>query len=942
MTSRSKVFISIAMSSMLAACSSQGTIGDLDQSSIEEINEAQIGKLSHQQVRDQYQELLGLVDDDYIKEQIERRISGVYLLEADDKQNKSTRPARGYYRDAIASYRDILEKYPNSPDNAEVLYQLSKAYDLEGETESALQMMERLVKYHPDYKNIPEVYFRMGDIYFNFGRYVKAEGAYRQAAASGDNKLLNNSRYMLGWSQYKQGVYHKALENFAAVLDRLVGSAGSVEALPKGSQTLAKDTFHSMSLALVNLGGAEGIELVEDLNDKPYVWRLYSELADFYFEKNLFEDSAKTYREYITRNPENKRTSRFHTDLINVYVKGGFPTLVLEEKERYANLYGPKSDYYDDYPDLRKQINADLKVYYVELASFFHSQGQQALAKLKTKPDNADDIKELTSEKLSSATDFYKRYLTLFPNDKEASSLRYRKADAHFENEQFGKAARDYEKVAYSKRTERKAANKAGYAALVAYQKHIDGLEANEARESKLDKWREDSLESMLKFAEVFHDDTRSTAVLSRASQAMFALNQYDRAIKVAQGLLKRVSGLNADLKKTAYGIIAQSYFQKENYQLAQNNYIAQRKLVAKNSEEYNQISDQIAASVYKKAEKLREENKNDLAIKELLSIKTLAPASNIRVIAQYDAASLLLAAEQWNKAIVELAELKKRYSKHKLANEFPRKLAFAYEKQENWEEAYKAYTYLFRNDPDPAVKQEALFIAAGLAEKTKKDNKAIELYKDYARTYEQPFDNRMEARFKLASLYEKQKEYNKQLFWLRRIIDGDKKAGDQRTERSQWLGAWANAKYGDYFAWEFKRRKIRQPIENSISRKNQLIQDASERYEMAASYGILEFVTMSNFRIAKLYEQFGNELLNAPLPASLSAEEKALYQEVFAQQAAPMEEVAASLYLNNIELGWQGHYNNFIQQSFDEMKRLVPVRFDKTEQVARYGDEIR
>ena len=61
-----------------------------------------------------------------------------------------------------------------------------------------------------------------------------------------------------------------------------------------------------------------------------------------------------------------------------------------------------------------------------------------------------------------------------------------------------------------------------------------------------------------------------------------------------------------------------------------------------------------------------------------------------------------------------------------------------------------------------------------------------------------------MEARFNLAELYDLTKEKSKHLFWLRRIIDGDKKGGDQRTDRSRWLGAWANAKYGDYFAWEF------------------------------------------------------------------------------------------------------------------------------------------
>jgi hypothetical protein len=198
-----------------------------------------------------------------------------------------------------------------------------------------------------------------------------------------------------------------------------------------------------------------------------------------------------------------------------------------------------------------------------------------------------------------------------------------------------------------------------------------------------------------------------------------------------------------------------------------------------------------------------------------------------------------------------------------------------------------------------------------------------------------------MEARFHLASLYEKQKDFSRQLFWLRRVIAGDEKGGDERTQRSQWLGAWANAKYGDYFAWEFYRRSLRAPIDKSIARKNGYLADAQKRYAMASDYGMLEFVSMSNVKMADLYEKFSQELLAAPIPKDASSEEKELYQQIFSQQAAPFTELAQSFHYNNVELGWQGHFNSWIDTSFTAMRRLSPTRFDKTEAVARYGDEI-
>ena len=113
----------------------KGTIGGIADDPQDEVKGGlDFSNMDHQHVRNEYQELLELVDDQYMKEQIQRRIAGVYMQEGDDNSTKLTAaPKQGYYRDAIQSYVDILEKYPNSPDNAEVLYQLAKAYDMEGQ-----------------------------------------------------------------------------------------------------------------------------------------------------------------------------------------------------------------------------------------------------------------------------------------------------------------------------------------------------------------------------------------------------------------------------------------------------------------------------------------------------------------------------------------------------------------------------------------------------------------------------------------------------------------------------------------------------------------------------------------------------------------------------------------------------------------------------------------
>ena len=85
-----------------------------------------------------------------------------------------------------------------------------------------------------------------------------------------------------------------------------------------------------------------------------------------------------------------------------------------------------------------------------------------------------------------------------------------------------------------------------------------------------------------------------------------------------------------------------------------------------------------------------------------------------------------------------------------------------------------------------------------------------------------------------------------------------------------------------------FSRRKLRQPIEVSLPKKNKHLQDASKRYEMAAEYGILEFIAMSSYKIADLYETFANELRKSPRPKGMSSADKKLYETIIEEQAGP------------------------------------------------------
>ncbi|MGQ9427013.1 tetratricopeptide repeat protein [Gilvimarinus sp. F26214L] len=938
----------------LASCSSQKpkTLGGLRYEPEPEIasdTQSSGAPASHGEVRTEYEELLDLVDDENLKEQIERRIAHVYMLEGEQEQVEAE-PGRSYYLDAIKSYRDILEKYPNSPDNAEILYQLAKAYDMEGDQDEALKMLRELTTRHPDYKNIAEANFRKGDILFNHGAYREAEQAYQIVTTHEESSFNLNAHYMLGWSRYKQLRFGPALDNFVHVLNEIWKPGLELSDLSKPDKSLVQDTLHAVSLSLDKQAGAATIQSIDELKDQHYVWQVYDNLGTYYLDKELYEASAESYRQFVTHYPDQDITPILHRKMIDTYMEGSFPRQAFVEKEKFVDAYGIYSSYARRRGGAVESIQDTMEEYLDELARNYHARGQELhkeIAELtsderqRPQPDKVEELDEEALTALNKAAYFYKQFIDTFPGHEKLDELLFFRAEALFAAGRFEESIPDYERVAYDPQTpsaDQYAAD-AGYAAIVSYEQHLESLEPD-SRDSTL--WRGRAVESMLRFAERYHQDQRSPSVLTNAAEYLFSLELYERALEIARALIDNNPELDRQVKKTAYGITAHSLFKLERFAEAAKDYQQQRTLVNPGSKEHRQITERLASAVYKHSEGMIAEEDKAGAVEQLLTLKELTPDSPVRITAQYDAATLLLELQQWSRAIGELRELIALYPEHELATEFPRKLAFAYEKNEDWQLAAKAYAALSELDPDPELRREALYLSGTMYEKDADYNTAIVQLRDYAHTYPDPFSTNMEARYKLTQNYARINDTQKRLFWLQKLVEGHRDAGDNATERSQYLAAWANAEYGDYYAAEFKRHNLYLPLDRSLPAKNEQLEKATSRYQMAADSGLLEFVTMSSYKIAELYQTLADELRGSPRPPGLGDEDRKLYQQILAEQSQPFDEIAMELHRSNIEHAWDGEFNQWIDQSFAMMRELDPRRFAKTELIVSYGDEIR
>ena len=253
-------------------------------------------------------------------------------------------------REAIETYKTILETYPDYERNDKVLYQMSRAYDEIGEPDEAMDVMNRLVSEYPYSKHVDEVHFRRGEYYFVRKKFIDAENAYSAVIGMGSrSSYYELALYKKGWSLYKQFFFDEALDNFVAMLDHRKDIGFDFEELDEvDDEHRITDTFRVISLSFSNLGDPEVVdEYFAAKGQRSYADKIYSNLAEFYFEKLRYDDAASVYKLFVDLNPFHKVAPHFGMRVVEIYDEAGFPQLVVETKKDFATRYALDSQYWD-------------------------------------------------------------------------------------------------------------------------------------------------------------------------------------------------------------------------------------------------------------------------------------------------------------------------------------------------------------------------------------------------------------------------------------------------------------------------------------------------------------------------------------------------------------------------------------------------------------------
>jgi len=828
---------------------------------------------------------------------------------------------------AIADYQSILADYPGYGENDRVLYQLARAQQFDGQGDIAIDTLRTLGRRYPDSPRLGDALFRAAELLYARGRYDEAEPEYRTVLAQGSGMpYFEPAQYKYGWTLYKQAKYEEAVPVFLAILERTLPQGApddpvkALRAVAQNKSEMSGDALRVAGLSFAALGGGKAINDYSAHNGEPrFSVLLYRSLGQQMLERQRYNDAAGAYAAFIERHPSHPLAPQFQTQVIAAYRQGGFAEQVVREEGRYVDTYAPGTAYWGSRkssPQPTPEVMASLRDDLGELAPWYQAKAQQEPATDPT-AKRADFV---------AAAGWYKKILEIYPQDPKLPEINLLYADALYDGGQTREAAEQYQKTAYSYPNNPKAPE-AAYASVQAWQRLGKEVPPQD-RPAALHQ----SVDASVKYADTFPASTQTAPVLTRAAEDLYEIKDLDQAIVLSNRVLAATPPASPELRSQNLGVLADSKFAQGKYAESEAAYTQLLALTPATDANHKLVVEQLAASIYKQGDAARTAGDMRSAAQYFQRVGQVVPDASIRPNADYDAASAFVAIPDWAAAEQSLEGFRSRYPTNPLTADVDKKLALAYQKDNKPGPAAEVYARLAqRSGESEDNRRDAAWLSATLYDQAQQTQPALAAYLSYIKTYAQPLDRGIEARQRLALLTAA--DNTRHLYWLHDIINADSAAGAARSDGSKLAAAQAQLELGRIDAAGARELALNAPLATNLARRKQATESAIAALSAAAGYGYADITTAATYEIGAVYRDFGQALLDSERPAKLKGDELEQYTLLLEEQAEPFEQKAIEAHRANLQRFGQGLWNDWIQKSVAQLAELAPAQYGKNEQ---------
>ena len=214
----------------------------------------------------------------------------------------------GNYQTALNGFRKIKDDDMFSPI---VPYYLTHIYHKKKDFEKITETAPELLK-NSSPKRAPEIARIIGEAYFSTGKYSLAV-PYLEKYISESSNYSKQDYYQLGFAYYKQKNYNKAIKN--------------LEKVTKAKSELAQYSYYYLADCYLQTDNKQKAHMAFDAASKMKYDKTIEEESLFNFAKlsfdmaySPFNQTIKTFNEFITRFPYSVHTDQAYDYLVKVYM----------------------------------------------------------------------------------------------------------------------------------------------------------------------------------------------------------------------------------------------------------------------------------------------------------------------------------------------------------------------------------------------------------------------------------------------------------------------------------------------------------------------------------------------------------------------------------------------------------------------------------------------
>ncbi len=868
------------------------------------------------------------------------------------------------YSKAIALYDRLLKEFPTSKYADDALY--SKAWFLEkmGKGEESRKVYRQVIEKYPESPFAPEAYMRLAEYYFSpredktseeqiVLELQKAIQLYKNVLRYKKSKRYDEALYKLGWSYYKLAVrdpkyYNDAITYFTMVADDIL-KAKKLDP----EQNISDFNVYNEAIEYIGISFTDGHyvqdgvqkakEYLEKIGGREYGPDIFKAMGRTYERIDEPQKAIYAYRTLLELYPDYLQAPEIQQHIVDVLYQMGKDDEAYQARMELFEKYNPKSEWYQK---IEKSDNLN-KVKYLNAAYKYSEEALRTnlVIDLQKAEKMAASKKDATIL-YERFADHSKKYLQAFPADSNAYEVNWSYAymlDTRLHRykdafEEYIKVSNDYLETKHQHDAALNAVLVADSLVKRRFGKQ-DTARFNLANPQELVPEELSPEETMLieaynNYIRLFPYGEYTPNFLASAGGIFYNHKMFAEAKVYFQTLVKRFP--NAAEKSLALRSIMDSYFALGKFK--DSEIIAKRILAEKNiPEEQRQFAlKRLGQAIFKNAEYYEQQGDYFNAGMEFMRVYKEAPTDKKLVIAAlFNSGLNFQKAKDWVRSNEAFDILATKYPDSKYAILALDNMAKNYVEMEDYVNAAKTYERIAKNYPDSENAEPALYDASLYYQKGKNWENAIRVNNEYIAKYpNQPYSTDLyftnaKLYLKLNNLAEANKIYQEfaqkypndprtvtafyergKYFYENGMKDKAKAELNMALKRSEklrklgqdpnaYIAAEALNLLAEILHDEFLAIQLKQPLSNikaNLNKAKNLMSELLQTYRKIITYASPRSFE-ATFNIARTYEEFAEKYINQEIDPNLNEDQKFVARTKINEQGYALYDKAVDQY---------------------------------------------